>query len=144
MDNLNNQNIESLWLTPEQFHLMQADVGSRAPEEACGIVAGKAGHILKVYPATNALHSLVRYQLDPQELLEIFNEIDQMGWDLIGIYHSHPNGPNHPSATDIQEAYYPDSVYIIWAQSGGKWNFRGFYIRDGEFTEIPINISSLD
>jgi proteasome lid subunit RPN8/RPN11 len=121
---------------------MHTDVCSRAPEEACGIVAGKAGRVLKVYPATNALHSLVRYQLDPEEQLEIFNEIDQFGWELLGIYHSHPNGPNYPSATDIQEAYYPDSVYIIWAQSGGQWDYEGYHIRNGKFTEIPIFISS--
>ena len=144
MDNLNNQNLEGLWITPDQFHLMQADVDSRAPEEACGIVAGKAGRVLKVYPASNALHSPVRYQLEPKEQLKIFNEIDELGWDLLGIYHSHPNGPFHPSATDIQEAYYPETVYLIWAQSGEEWDYMGFHIRDGTFTEVPIYISSLD
>jgi len=107
-------------------------------------VAGKAGQVLKVYPASNALHSLVRYRLEPKEQLEIFNEIDELGWDLLGIYHSHPNGPFHPSVTDIQEAFYPDTVYLIWAQSGEKWNCMGFHIRDGKFTEIPIYLSSLD
>ena len=144
MDDLNNQRLEGLWITPEQFHLMLADVDSRAPEEACGVVAGKAGRVLKVYPASNALHSLVRYRLEPKEQLEIFNEIDELGWDLLGIYHSHPNGPFHPSVTDIQEAFYPDTVYLIWAQSGEKWNCMGFHIRDGKFTEIPIYLSSLD
>jgi len=144
VDNLNNQNLEELWITPEQFHLMRADADIRAPEEACGIMAGNAGRVLKVFPATNALHSPVRYQLEPKEQLEIFNEIDELGWDLLGIYHSHPNGPFHPSATDIQEAYYPETVYLIWAQSGEEWDYMGFHIRDGKFTEVSIYISSED
>lgn len=141
MDNLNNQQLECLWLTSEQHDLMYADVNSRAPEEACGMLAGKDGHVLKVFPATNVLHSQVRYRIEPKEQLDIFNQIEQRGWDLLAIYHSHPKGPSHPSKTDIQESYYPEAIYIIWAQTGGTWNHRGFLIQDGKFREVPIYLS---
>jgi proteasome lid subunit RPN8/RPN11 len=144
VDKLNNQQLEGLWITPEQFDLMHADVNSRAPEEACGILAGQGGHVLEVFPATNTLHSHVRYRIEPKEQLDIFNQIDERGWNLLAIYHSHPNGPAHPSATDIQEAYYPEAIYLIWAQTDGIWSYKGFLIQGGKYAEVPIYLSPSD
>jgi proteasome lid subunit RPN8/RPN11 len=144
VDKLNNQQLEGLWITPAQYNLMLADVNNRAPEEACGIVAGKGGHALKVFQATNMLHSHVRYRIEPKEQLDIFNQIEERGWDLLAIYHSHPSGPAYPSTTDIQEAYYPETTYLIWAQIGGRWIYKGFLIQAGKFTEVPVYLSPLD
>ena len=67
-------------------------------------------------------------------------EIDQNGWELVGIYHSHPNGPDKPSVTDIQEAYYPDVVYMILSPDGETWRCRGFRIQDGKFDEVVVSL----
>ena len=40
-------------------------------------------------------------------------EIRAAKLELLGIYHSHPNGKNEPSARDIELAYYPDTAYFI-------------------------------
>ena len=40
-------------------------------------------------------------------------EIRMAGLELLGIYHSHPNGENQPSPRDIERAYYPDAAYFI-------------------------------
>ena len=85
-----------------------------APEEVCGIVAGINGRFVRVYPARNvAENPVVTYQMDPQDQLRIFKEVDQQGWEVVGIYHSHPASPAYPSPTDIRQAYYPDAVYFI-------------------------------
>ena len=144
MGKLNNQQLKELQVTPDQLNLMLSDVDKRAPEEACGIVAGIDGRVLKVFSATNTLHSHVRYRVEPKEQLDIFNEIEEQGWDLLAIYHSHPNGPPYPSTTDIQEAYYPEAIYLIWAQTGGKWIYNGFLIQDGKFAEVPVYLAPLD
>ena len=39
--------------------------------------------------------------------------MDDHGWDLGGIYHSHTRTRAYPSATDVKLAFYPDSVYLI-------------------------------
>ena len=141
MDALNDHKSKALWVTPEHWQQMRTDVDQRAPEEACGIVAGKDWRSLKVFPATNVLHSSVRYRMDPKEQLQILNTIDEQNWELLAIYHSHPHGPLHPSLTDIQEAYYPEAVYLIWAQARGVWNCKGFNIHAGRFSEVPVNIT---
>jgi proteasome lid subunit RPN8/RPN11 len=69
---------------------MSADVESRAPQEACGLLAGKGDITLEVIPITNELHSTVRFRMDPIEQLRAFQLIDDQGLELVGIYHSHP------------------------------------------------------
>jgi len=140
VDHINNETAKELWLTNEQYQQMQTDVLNRAPEEACGILAGVDQHVSKVFPATNTLHSPVRFRIEPKEQLDIFNQMDEMGWELLAIYHSHPSGPEHPSITDIQEAYYPEASYLIWHTSEGKWICKGYLIHRGEFEGISLNI----
>lgn len=119
---------------------MRDHVNRHLPAEACGLLAGTEDQVINIYPVTNILHSPVRYRMDPQEQLSAFQDIDVAGLEMLGIYHSHPNGPEIPSATDIAEAYYPEAVYLIWSLSTGEWRCRGFKIEKGAVNETPISI----
>jgi len=111
-----------------------------APQEVCGLLAGSGVEVLRVYSVTNILHSPVRYRMDPAEQLKVFLEIEENGWELVGIYHSHPKGPDLPSITDLREAYYPDAVFLILFPGAGTWRCRGFRIREGEVHEVRVRI----
>jgi proteasome lid subunit RPN8/RPN11 len=117
-------------------------VDQHLPEEACGVLAGELGEEIyqthTVIPTTNMLHSPVRYRIAPQEQLAVFNQIEEMDSELVGIFHSHPLGPDVPSHTDIAEAYYPEVVYLIWSRRAGEWRCRGFTIQDGEVSEVRL------
>jgi len=127
-------------LSRSQWDLMREDVAARLPEEACGLLLGSAGRVLSVVPVTNVLHSPVRYRMDPAEQLRAFILIEDNGWDLSGIYHSHPYGPAAPSGTDIEECYYPDVTQLIWFKKNGEWFCNGFTIKAGLVTAIPVKI----
>ena len=43
----------------------------------------------------------------------IMIEIEENGWSLGAIYHSHTRSPAYPSQTDVNLAFYPDSLYLI-------------------------------
>jgi len=122
------------------------DVSERVPEEACGILAGRLkGELYQakcVFPTTNLLHSATRYRIDPVEQLAVFNQMDAQGLELVGIYHSHPNGPDSPSPTDIAEAYYPEAAYLIWFRKGGEWACTAHVI--GKTAVYQINIQLLE
>lgn len=93
---------------------MIAHAREGAPEEVCGVLAGADGHFTKLYRAQNvAENPIATYRLEPHEQLRIFREIDDEGWDIAGIYHSHPASPAYPSPTDMRLAFYPDAVYFI-------------------------------
>jgi proteasome lid subunit RPN8/RPN11 len=77
--------------------------------------------------------------MDPEEQLNALEWIDANGLELVGIYHSHPAGPETASVTDIAEAAY-EVVHVIWSRSGRKWKARGFWIEAGELTDVDIQI----
>jgi proteasome lid subunit RPN8/RPN11 len=116
------------------------DVEVRAPEEACGLLAGVGGEVLEVISVPNALHSPVRYRMDPRDQWRAFQTIEQRGWELLGIYHSHPNGPEVPSETDVSEAFYPEAAYLIWSRRSGTWSCRAFQIESGQVLPVSIDL----
>jgi [CysO sulfur-carrier protein]-S-L-cysteine hydrolase len=84
-----------------------------APNECCGILAGEKGQIVKMYQTTNAEKSPVRYLIKPIELINAYQEIDANKWELLAIYHSHPEKEAYPSEIDVKFAYLPQAIYII-------------------------------
>jgi proteasome lid subunit RPN8/RPN11 len=126
------------------WEIMRLDVSVRSPEEACGVLAGRQkGELYQtVYalPTTNLLHSPTRYRIDPVEQLAAFNQMDAQELVLVGIYHSHPNGPDGPSPTDIAEAYYPEAVYLIWFRQDGDWNCAAYTIEKPTVFQVTIEL----
>jgi proteasome lid subunit RPN8/RPN11 len=131
--------MNQLILTREQWERMQAHVEAAAPLEACGMLAGKDGRVSEVLPVTNQLQSPARFRMDAIEQVQAFDRFDREGLELLGIFHSHPNGPEYPSVTDIEEAAYA-VVYIIWSRTQGNWTARGFGIVDGQAREVNLEL----
>lgn len=123
---------------------MRSEAEAHSPEEACGLLAGEIigdrYDARLVLPITNMLHSRVRYQLDPQEQLNAFNYIEEQHLELVGIYHSHPNGPDTPSPTDIAEAYYPEAVQLIWSHRTEEWRAYAYLIQEGQVFPLRLII----
>jgi proteasome lid subunit RPN8/RPN11 len=91
---------------------------------------------------SNAERSPVIYRMEPAEQLRVFNEIDEAGLDLVGIYHSHTRSPAYPSSTDVSLAYYPEAVYLIVSlRDMNNPELRGFRINDGKVTEVELEVS---
>ncbi len=135
---------QEFYITSKHWQEMLVDVDRRAPQEACGLLAGIGQTTLAVFPISNVLKSPVRFRMEPYEQLQALNQIDENNWQLLAIYHSHPNGPAHPSPTDIAEAAYPEAVNLIWSPGDENWRCRGFIIRDQQVYEIAVRISDFE
>lgn len=90
-----------------------------APEEVCGILAGtreEDAHVVhRLFPVRNA-HPRPRteFLLDPTEQLRATLEAeDDLGMEVVGFYHSHPEGPERLSATDAARATWPGASYLL-------------------------------
>ena len=130
------------YLAKQYADQMIAHAHSQAPLECCGILAGANGRVIKVYPATNIEQSPVRYNIDPSEILRIHKDIEEKGWELLGIYHSHTHTEAYPSPSDIQLAFWSDSIYfIISLQNPKQLVIRAFLIEDKKVKEIPLKIA---
>jgi len=114
-------------------------VEENAPLESCGLLAGNHARVEKVILVRNQAQSPVRFVMGPYEQLRAFEWIESHALELVGIFHSHPAGPEMPSATDIAEAAY-EVVQIIWSRPNGGWSARGFWIEDGKAVEVALSI----
>lgn len=111
--------------------------------ESCGLLAGREGAITRIFPAANVAASPASsYEIAPEEIFRLMREIRAASLELLGIYHSHPNGRNEPSPRDIDRAYYPEAAYFIVSPlPDARQPVRAFSIRDGRATELEIKIS---
>jgi [CysO sulfur-carrier protein]-S-L-cysteine hydrolase len=137
-----------LQITKNQWERITAHLTEHLPEEACGLLGGQNGQVETVYLITNADHSPVSYDMAPIELLHALTDIDDRDLQILGIFHSHPSGPPMPSATDIAQAYYPDSAYFIFSpardetrdNTRNEWQARVFEIKDGAVRELSFEV----
>lgn len=118
---------------------MTRHIDSLAPLEACGLLAGRAGRVEAVIPITNAEQSPVKFRMDPLEQLHAFEWIDENELELLGIFHSHPSGPETASPTDLAEAAY-EVVHIILSPAGSSWQVRGFLFQNGKASEANLHV----
>jgi proteasome lid subunit RPN8/RPN11 len=132
--------MKPLALTRGQVEAMRAHVDACLPLEACGLLAGKAGGVQKVIPVPNQAQSAVRFRMSPVEQLQAFSWMEANALELVGIFHSHPAGPDGPSPTDIAEATYP-VVYLIWSHGTSEWSVKGYWIQGGRVTEAGLDLA---
>jgi proteasome lid subunit RPN8/RPN11 len=130
-------------LTLRELHVREIidHVSAQAPLEACGLLAGQGDRVEKIFFVRNQAQSPVRFVMDPYEQLRAFDWIDSNGLELVGIFHSHPAGPETASPTDIAEAAY-DVVHVICSRTNGQWKLRGFRIENGAASEVTLKITT--
>lgn len=110
------------------------------PNECCGLLAGSGGRVQRIYRMDNAEHSPATYRVDPRDLLRVFQELDGVGLELVGIYHSHTHSPAYPSPTDVRYAEgYPEAVHVIVSLADRTSPaLRAFTITDGQIADEEV------
>ena len=131
--------MRQLVISKTQWDEMRDHVALHVPLEACGLLAGKNDRVEKVILIRNQAQSPDRFVMEPYEQLKAFDWIESHGLDLVGIFHSHPTGPETVSVTDIAEAAY-NVVHLIWSLSGGKWKLRAFWVENGQVSDVSLLI----
>ncbi len=74
------------------------------PNECCGVIGRASDGALTLWRATNDQASPWRFNIPPQQLLHLYNAIDDVDGDLLVIYHSHVASEARPSPTDLHIA----------------------------------------
>jgi proteasome lid subunit RPN8/RPN11 len=128
-------------ISQELLNEMVAHALQDAPNECCGVLGTKNGDAVKLYRATNIHASPLRYQIDDQELLSIYNDAEDLGLDMGLIYHSHTRSEPYPSQTDINLATgWPEALYVIVGTATPEPVVRSYWIRDGEVSETELEV----
>jgi proteasome lid subunit RPN8/RPN11 len=120
-----------------------AHARAEAPNECCGMIATEPGahaRAVRVYRATNAAASPLRYEIDGMEQYRIQTDIEDAGLALGAIYHSHTRSAPYPSQTDINLAFYPESLYVIVGVAEDEPDVRAYRIVDGRVEEAALAV----
>ena len=123
-------------ITNQLLHLAQI-----SPDiEVCGLIGSKNGLPTHCYPITNkAEQPQQRFLLDAGQQISAMTKMRERGEELFAIYHSHPTAPAQPSTHDLEQAAYPEALYLIISlNTEGILEMRGFKIRQQTAVEIPL------
>ena len=140
---------------PLTFLKLITDAAETAyPEESCGLLVGRdngAGALVvtRVVESRNLAEGGAgdRFEVDPQVRFDIMRELDSNAKEgipehrIIGHYHSHPDHPAQPSASDLSKAYEPNLVWMITSVVDGQAVHTTAHVVDSQgrqFREIPL------
>lgn len=74
------------------------------PRECCGLIEGcidgDVARIVAVHAAKNISEDGTRFEIDPEDHIRVQKSARANGREIVGCYHSHPNGRATPSERD--------------------------------------------
>lgn len=132
----------ALTLPAHLYRAMRHHVQAVYPQEGCGLLAGEEnGRLTHHYPIPNQFQSPTAYEMEPIQQIQAMLDMEKRGWELLAIYHSHPNSPAYPSPTDVAHAYYPDTIQLIISlQNQAQTAVCGYTIVAGNIHKIALTI----
>jgi proteasome lid subunit RPN8/RPN11 len=111
------------------------------PNEGCGLLLGSAdGVVVNVLASANVADSAKIYEIDPGVLLRAYRRADEVGIEVIGVFHSHTHSEALPSPTDIDQAPDPSWHYVIVSLRDLPVELRSFRVLDGSATSEPVEV----
>jgi len=112
-----------MWMISQQLvQGITAHVESTYPGEGAGFMLGTEGKVTEIFALPNAREEEARHNrflLTPEDYIKAEMKAMELGVDLIGVFHSHPDCPNVPSEYDREWAQ-PFFSYIITRVDDGK------------------------
>src|SRR3982750_4219525 len=90
------------------------------PPEFCGALVGRGGDVIAAVPLPNTTEEgpRRRFLVRPTDYRLAEARATELGAELLGFYHSHPDHPARPSQYDLDHAW-PTFAYIIVAVAAG-------------------------
>ena len=122
---------------PEHIEEIVAHAHAEAPNECCGLLAGRDGRSERVFRMANAARSPLRFEVAPLEVMQTLEAIDEAGLEVAALYHSHTRTAPYPSQTDVTFAEaWPGTPWIIVGLAEGDAEVRTYRIDGANIVEL--------
>src|SRR5205814_8639438 len=110
-----------LTITPAIDYAIRAHGQETYPHECCGALVGRADHVSAIValPNTTEEGPRRRFLVRPSDYREAEHRAGELGAELLGFYHSHPDHPARPSQYDLDHAW-PTFAYVIVSVASGR------------------------
>ena len=91
------------------------------PHECCGALIGGGGVVTHAEPLPNTTEEgpRRRFLVRPSDYRLAERRAGELGGELLGFYHTHPDHPARPSQFDLDHAW-PTFAYVIVAVAAGR------------------------
>ncbi|MGV3511307.1 MAG: M67 family metallopeptidase [Novosphingobium sp.] len=113
-----------------------------APNEGCGLMLGWGRKVGTALPTKNvAADPACHFEIDPLALIAAHKAARHGGPEIVGFFHSHPNGLARPSATDAALAARDGKVWAIAAPDrDGAWAITCWHDGPDGFEELSYAV----
>ena len=123
--------ILELKISRNDMELIQLELESNKPYEACGVlignIDGNTANVEKVLPVRNVKRTRRSFELDPEQFYRAWNDAQKNEKEVLGVYHSHPSSCAIPSTWDRETMENAPSVWLIAGADG----MRAYVWEDG-------------
>ena len=142
--------MDELILAPELRAQVLREAEAAFPGECCGLIEGVHDRAVvratALHPARNLSPEAERFEIDPADHFAALRAARARGHDIVGCYHSHPNGKAEPSPRDADGAAERGFVWLIAATAPAADAILNAYVFDGEaFLALSLHeAASLD
>jgi proteasome lid subunit RPN8/RPN11 len=130
---------------PQALRLqLESEARAAFPRECCGLIEGTrdlSGYeITFLHPVRNLSADADRFEIDPVEHFRHLKAARGRSADIIGCYHSHPNGRAEPSARDQAGAGEENFLWLIAGLTACQSSVAivGFVFAKGRFQTLPL------
>lgn len=113
---------------------IMAHADAEAPNECCGLLAGRDSVVGRHFPLVNAHKSPVAYFAEVKGLFAALKAIRAENLDVLATYHSHPTSAAVPSRRDVEQWTYGDAAMVIVSLMNHEVNI--WRIVDGNPTQV--------
>lgn len=120
--------------------LVQAQ--SSPDKEICGLISARDNEPLRCIPVANVAEQPEHlFTMDPAQQIDAMRQMREQGETLFAIYHSHPTESAEPSATDLEQAGYPEALHLIVSlNTKGVLELRGYNFVGGEAEPVHLEV----
>jgi proteasome lid subunit RPN8/RPN11 len=113
------------------------------PNECCGALLGRDGVVSSAFglPNTTEEGPRRRFLVRPQDYRDAERRASELGLELLGFYHTHPDHPARPSQYDLDHAWPSFSYVILSVQAGVPKDMTSWRLQEDRsaFAEETLN-----
>lgn len=106
------------------------------PHECCGAIVGTSAAASAIVPLPNTTEEgpRRRFLVRPSDYRLAEARARELGGDLLGFYHSHPDHPARPSQYDLDHAWPTFAYLIVSVMAGEARDLTVWFLKDDRST----------
>jgi len=122
----------ALSLQPGVAGAVRAHGAETYPNECCGALIGRDGVVTHTLALPNVTEEgpRRRFRVSDRDYLQCERRARELGGELLGFYHSHPDHPARPSQYDLDHALPFFSYIIVAVRAGAPEDMTSWRLRE--------------